>query len=62
MKKNRNFSSFEGSSRRRGTNLPILPIAIVLLVVLLLAFFWSRGGEQPQAQVEKAIPAEKLGQ
>ena len=62
MKNNRNFSSFEGSSRRRGGRLPIIPIIIVLLVVALLAFFGSRGGERPQQRVEKFIPAEKLGQ
>ncbi|WP_420142986.1 hypothetical protein [Sphingobium sp.] len=62
MKNNRNFSSFEGSTRRRGTRLPIIPVALVVLVVALLAFFWSRGGEQPQQRVEKVIPAEKLGQ
>jgi predicted PurR-regulated permease PerM len=62
MKNNRNFSSFEGSSRRRGGRLPIIPIIIVLLVVALLAFFWSRGGEKPKQRVEKIIPAEKLGQ
>lgn len=62
MKNNRNFSSFEGSQRRRGTRLPIIPVALVVLFVALLAFFWSRGGEQPQQRVEKVIPAEKLGQ
>lgn len=62
MKNNRNFSSFEGSGRRRGGRLPIIPIALVLLGAALLAFFWSRGGEQPQQRVEKVIPAEKLGQ
>lgn len=62
MKNNRNFSSFEGGSRRRGSSLPIIPIALALLVIALLAFFWSRGGEQPQQRVEKVIPAEKLGQ
>ncbi|SEI81059.1 hypothetical protein SAMN05518849_101990 [Sphingobium sp. AP50] len=62
MKNNRNFSSFESSSRRRGSRLPILPIALVVLLALLLAFFWSRGGEKPQQRVEKPIPAEKLGQ
>ncbi|BBF69521.1 hypothetical protein K9B33_06475 [Sphingobium sp. 3R8] len=62
MKNNRNFSSFEGGSRRRGSSLPIIPIALAVLVVALLAFFWSRGGEQPQQRVEKVIPAEKLGQ
>lgn len=62
MKNNRNFSSFEGGQRRRGTRLPIIPIALIVLFVALLAFFWSRGGEQPQQRVEKVIPAEKLGQ
>ncbi|MFC3442077.1 hypothetical protein ACFOKF_12945 [Sphingobium rhizovicinum] len=62
MKNNRNFVSFESSSRRRGRRLPIIPIALVVLVALLLAFFWSRGGEKPQQPVEKIIPAEKLGQ
>ena len=61
MKNNRNSSSFEGSTRRRGSNLPIIPIALVVLVVLLLVFLWSRGGEQPQQPVEKIIPAEQLG-
>ncbi|OAN53273.1 hypothetical protein [Sphingobium sp. TCM1] len=62
MKNNRNYSSFEGSSRRRGGRLPIIPIVLVLLVAALLAFFWSRGGEKPQQRVEKIIPSEKLGQ
>jgi hypothetical protein len=60
MKSNRNFSNFEGGSRRR-TRLPIIPIILVLVVVGLLALFWSKGGEKPQQRVEKAIPAEKLG-
>ncbi|MES2157308.1 MAG: hypothetical protein V4512_05860 [Pseudomonadota bacterium] len=61
MKNNRNFSSFDGGTRRRGTRLPIIPIALVVLLVLLLVFLWSRGGEQPQQRVEKIIPAEQLG-
>lgn len=60
MKSNRNYSSFEGGSRRR-TRLPIIPIVLVLLIAGLLALFWSKGGEQPQVRVEKVIPAEKLG-
>lgn len=60
MKSNRSFSSFERGSRRR-TRLPIIPIVLVLIVAGLLALFWSKGGEQPQQRVEKAIPAEKLG-
>jgi len=35
MKNNRNFGSFDSSSRRRGTRLPIIPIILVLLVVAL---------------------------
>ncbi|QGP78801.1 hypothetical protein [Sphingobium sp. CAP-1] len=62
MKNNRNFGSFESGTRRRGSRLPIIPIALVVLLALLLAFFWSRGGEKPQQRVEKIIPAEKLGQ
>lgn len=62
MKKNRSYSSFEGSTRRRGSSLPIIPLVLVVLVIAFIAFLWSRGGEQPQVQVEKAIPQEKLGQ
>lgn len=62
MKINRNNNSFGSSSRRRGPSLPILPILLVLIVIGLLWLFWTRGGEQPQQRVEKAIPAEKLGQ
>ncbi len=61
MKNNRNLSSFEGSSRRRGARMPILPIVAVVLIVAFFAFLWSRGGEQSQQRVEKVIPAEKLG-
>ena len=50
-----------GGSRRRGTRLPIIPIALVVLLALILVFLWSRGGEQPQQRVEKVIPAEQLG-
>lgn len=60
MKNKSNFSSFGSSSRRR-SNLPIVPVAIVILLVLFIAFLWSRGGEQQQARVEKTIPAEQLG-
>lgn len=61
MRSNRSFSTFEGSSRRRGTRLPIIPIVLIVLLAGLVALLWSRGGEQPQQRVEKAIPAEKLG-
>ena len=61
MRSNRSFSTFESSSRRRGTRLPIIPIVLIVLVIGLVALLWSRGGERPQQRVEKAIPAEKLG-
>ncbi|EQB13625.1 hypothetical protein L288_02430 [Sphingobium quisquiliarum P25] len=62
MRSNRSFSNFESSSRRRGKRLPIVPIVLIALLIGFLALLWSRGGEQPQQRVEKAIPAEKLGQ
>jgi hypothetical protein len=61
MKRNRSYSSFEGSSRRRGRSLPVIPIIAVVVLVAVIALLWSRGGEKPQQRVEKAIPAEKLG-
>lgn len=61
MKSNRSYSSFEGSSRRRGKRLPIVPIILIAVLAAIIAFLWSRGGEQPQQRVEKAIPAENLG-
>lgn len=61
MARNRHTSSFQGASRRR-SSLPIIPIVIVVVLIALVALLWSRGGEQPQARVEKVIPAEKLGQ
>jgi hypothetical protein len=60
MSKNRSYSSFQGGGRRR-SNLPIIPIVAVVLLIAIVAFLWSRGGERPQQRVEKAIPAEKLG-
>ena len=61
MRSNRSFSTFESSSRRRGTRLPIIPIVLIVLLAGVIALLWSRGGEQPQQRVEKTIPAEKLG-
>ncbi|MGE4323438.1 MAG: hypothetical protein AB7E60_10470 [Sphingobium sp.] len=61
MKNRRSHSSFEGASRRRGTRLPLIPILVVIVLAALIAFLWSRGGEQPQQRVEKVVPAEKLG-
>ncbi|WP_176591473.1 hypothetical protein [Sphingobium sp. EM0848] len=61
MKRNRSYSSFEGSSRRRGRSLPIIPIIALVVLVAIIALLWSRGGEKPQSRVEKVIPAEKLG-
>jgi len=63
MKTNRNYGSFENTSRRRSliSLAPLIPIVIAVLVIGFLWLIWSRGGEQPQQRVEKAIPAEKLG-
>lgn len=61
MKNNRSYSSFEGSSRRRGRGFPIVPIILVVVFVAVIALLWSRGGELPQQRVEKVVPAEKLG-
>ncbi|CAN5341577.1 hypothetical protein BH10PSE12_BH10PSE12_03270 [soil metagenome] len=63
MKSNRNFGSFETTTRRR-RGLPIatlIPVVLVALVIGFVLLIWSRGGEQPQQRVEKAIPAEQLG-
>ena len=60
MKITRNQGGFERRSRRR--QLPIIPLAIVILLIALFWFAWSRGGEKPQKPVEKAVPAERLGQ
>lgn len=65
MKIKRHSSVFDtplGSSSRRRMRLPLVPIAAVVLLVLGVAFLWSRGGEQSQVNVQKVIPAEKLGQ
>ena len=59
MKITRNQGGFE--RRSRGRRLPIVPVAVIVLLVALFVFAWSRGGEQPQKPVEKAIPAESLG-
>lgn len=61
MKTNRNFGSFENTTRRRGVRLPIVPIVIVLLIIAFFWVLWARGGEKPQQRIEKAIPAEQLG-
>lgn len=61
MKIKRNDSMFEGSPRRR-SRFPILPVALLAIAVILLVVAWQRGGERPQAPVEKVIPSEKLGQ
>jgi hypothetical protein len=60
MKIKRQNSSFESRPRRR-SNLPLIPIVLLILLVGLIWMMWTRGGEQPQSRVEKAIPAEKLG-
>tara|TARA_R110000782_G_scaffold78276_4_gene155119 strand:+ start:57630 stop:57812 length:183 start_codon:yes stop_codon:yes gene_type:complete len=60
MKIRRNSSMFESSRRRR--RLPVIRIALLLGVVALFTLAWQRGGERPQAPVEKPIAPEKLGQ
>lgn len=65
MKIKRHSSVFDtplGGRSRRRTRLPLVPIIVVALLVLGVAFLWSRGGEQAQVNVQKVIPAEKLGQ
>jgi multidrug resistance efflux pump len=61
MKRNRNYSSFESSTRRRRSSLPIVPIVLLILVAAFLWFIWSRGGEKPLTTVEKPVAAERLG-
>jgi len=59
--KRSNSSMFEGS-RRRGTRLPLIRVALAIVILAILVLAWQRGGERPMAPVEKTIPAEKLGQ
>lgn len=47
--------------RRRRNPASTLLIALLLVVIGLLAWAWSRGGEQPKTQVEIPIPANRLG-
>ncbi len=61
MKTNRHSSVFDTGSRRRRSRLPIVPIVILAVLIGLVVLLWSRGGEQSQQRVEKAIPADKLG-
>ena len=61
MKLKRSNSMFE-SPRRRRPRLPIIRLALLIVVVAVLVLAWQRGGEQPQSPVEKAIPADRLGQ
>lgn len=50
------------SHYKRRRNPLILPSVIGAVILIgLLAWFWQRGGPQPQQHVEKAIPAERLG-
>jgi hypothetical protein len=49
-----------GNKRRRNPLLIPVIIAIILFAAALM-WFWHRGGPQPQKQVEKAIPTERLG-
>lgn len=62
MKISRTPSSLSSNASRRRRNPLVLPVLILILIFAgLLAWFWARGGEKPQAPVEKAIPAERLG-
>lgn len=61
MKIKRSSSVFDSPRRRSSVRLPIIPIAIIVVVIAVLMLLWSRGGEQPQNRVEKAVPADKLG-
>jgi hypothetical protein len=47
--------------KRRRNPLVVPSIIGVVLLIALLAWFWQRGGPQPQQTVEKVIPAERLG-
>ncbi|MCE7797281.1 hypothetical protein LWE61_12015 [Sphingobium sufflavum] len=57
----RNNNSFGGPARRRRNPLLLPVIILIVLFVALIGWLWSRGGEQAQVRVEKAIPAERLG-
>ena len=55
-------SSFGGPDRRlRRSRTPIVWVILLILLLALLALLWSKGGERPMTQVEKPIPADKLG-
>jgi len=60
MKIKRSNSMFESSRRRR--RLPLIRLILPILVLAVLVLAWQRGGEKPQSPVEKAIPADRLGQ
>lgn len=60
MKIKRSNSMFESSRRRR--RLPLIRLILPILVLAALVLAWQRGGEKPQSPVEKAIPADRLGQ
>lgn len=59
MMKIKRSSPFEPTRRR--SSLPIAPIVVIVVLLAVIFFLWSRGGEQTQRPVEKAIPAERLG-
>lgn len=48
-------------SHRRRNPLVLPAVIIAALVVAVLVWAWIAGGEQPVTQVEKVIPAERLG-
>ena len=60
MKIRRSSNVFE-PSRRRG-RLPVIRLVVIAALIALLVMAWQRGGEKPQAQVEKPVSSSKLGQ
>lgn len=54
-----NRSPYSPRRRRSPLFLPILILLVLLAAFLVWA--WLQGGPQPQSQVEKVIPAERLG-
>lgn len=48
-------------SHRRRNPLVLPAIIVAALIVALFVWAWIAGGAQPVVQVEKVIPAERLG-
>lgn len=47
--------------RRRRHSLSLIVWIVPLLIVLLLALSWWKGGEQPVKQIETPVSADQLG-